>query len=160
MSRVLLWVTLGYASCVWDCSINPVDARWPSATAVFLLLLAMRVPQHSQWGAGLCGLVLDAAQGGPLGLRVLAGVVLTAFACRMGIGRQGTKWPRMTLLVVLVSAGWLAIPQLVTWGLSVTTTLGNAEVYQALAYRTVSTTLVTLAIWSLIRIGTPPVDDR
>jgi hypothetical protein len=146
MIRLFIWAALGYVSCVWDCSCSPLHARWPSATAVFILLLAMRYPRCSVWGAGGCGLVMDAAQGGPLGPRVLAGVLIATLAGYFRIGHAETKWPRVALLVFIFSTGWLLAPVwagIPDWG--------SAGITPAIVLQAVSTTLVTLAIRSLLR---------
>ncbi len=150
MIRLIAWTALGYASCVWDCSCSPVHDRWPSATGVFILLLSMREPRHCVWAAAACGLVMDAGQGGPLGLRVLAGVLIATLTCATEIGKAETKWTRVALFVFLMSLGWLLVPRLAHFG-SDGLSWGGAAWNQTLVMQAVSTTLVTLAIRSLLR---------
>lgn len=149
MIRFIVWSALGYASCVWDCSCSPEHTRWPSATAVFILLLAMREPRYSVWAAGICGLVMDAAQGGALGPRVLAGVLMATTARSFRINHAETNWLRVALLVLILSVGWLLAPGLAHF---------RSGVYaiwdQTLVLRAVSTTLVTLALRSLLKPST------
>lgn len=148
MIRFIVWSALGYASCVWDCSCSPEYVRWPSATAVFVLLLAMREPRYAVWGAGTCGLAMDAAQGGPLGPRVLAGVLIVTLAGHFQLGHIETRWFRVALSVFILSTMWLLAPELTPqrW----VTTAGTITIWdQPLLYQAMSTTLVTLAIRSL-----------
>lgn len=148
MIRFIVWLALGYASCVWDCSCSPEYVRWPSATAVFILLLAMREPWHAGWGAGVCGLVIDAAQGGPLGPRVLAGVLIATLAGHFQLGHIETRWFRVAICVFILSALWLLVPGLTPhrW----INATGAVTIWdQPLLYQAMSTTLVTLAIRSL-----------
>ena len=101
MGPAFLWLALGYASCVWDSASSPLDPRWPSATGVFILLLAMRLPRFGPWGAALCGLTLGAAHGGPLGPRVIAAVIATALAGHLQLGRTEISWVRATLVTAI-----------------------------------------------------------
>lgn len=149
MIRFIVWLALGYASCVWDCSCNPEHVRWPSATAVFVLLLAMREPRYAIWGAGICGLAIDAAQGGVLGPRMLAGVVLATLASALRISHAETSWLRVALLVFVLSLGWLLAPGLANFR------SGTFAAWdQTIVFRAVSTTLVTLALRSLLKPAT------
>ncbi len=146
MIRLIAWAVLGYASCVWDCSCSPEHARWPSATAVFILLLATREPRHCVWAAGLCGLVMDAAQSGVLGPRVLAGVFMATLASSFRLSQAETKGLGVALLVYILSLGWLLAP-----GLAHFKSGASAIWDQTLILRAVSTTLVTLALRSILR---------
>jgi cell shape-determining protein MreD len=153
MGPALLWFTFGYASCVWDCSSSPLDPRWPSATGVFVVLLAMRVPQFSIWGAALCGLVMDAAQGDWLGPRVVAGVIAAAFASHANLGRSETHWSRAAFVSLAAIALWLAAPHLPAGVRG----MPHTELWTlapSLATTTLSTALVVLAI----RYFTLPAD--
>lgn len=146
MIRLIVWTALGYASCVWDSSCSPEHVRWPSATAVFVLLLAMREPRYAIWGAGACGLAMDAAQGGVLGPRVLAGVVIATLASGFRIDHAETSWLRVAVLAFVLSWAWLLAPGLANFR------SGAFAVWdQTLVLRAVSTTLVTLALRSLLK---------
>lgn len=147
MGHAIFWLGLGYASCVWDCSSNPVDTRWPSATGVFVLLMALRSPRFSLCGAALCGLILDAAHGGPLGPRVIAGVIANGLACQWGISRAETSWVRAAVVTAAAIAIWLAAPAL-------SSELNRSDAWAAftsIAMKTFSTSLISLAIRSVIR---------
>ena len=150
MGPALLWFALGYMSCVWDCSVSPLDPRWPSATGVFILLFAMRVPRFSVWGAALCGLVLDATHGGPLGPRVLAGVIATAFASHWGVGRTETNWSRTILITVDAVVIWLTVPILLA-GLDRLSQSHGWAMSRSIAATTLSTSLMVFVIRSMIR---------
>jgi len=150
MILAFLWAALGYASCVWDFSCNPEHSRWPSATGVFILLLAMRHPRYGIWGAAACGLFMDAGQGGLLGPRVLAGVAIAAVAGYSEIGRAETKWPRVALLVFVLSFVWISAPKM-DHTKSRMSAWANAIIDQEIVLQAVSTALVTLAIRSLLR---------
>ncbi len=145
MGHALLWFALGYASCVWDCSVSPSDPRWPSATGVFVVLLAMRVPRHGVWGAALCGLAMDAAHGGALGPRVLAGAIAAAVVSHTNLGRTGIHWSRAAFVSVMVIALWLAAPLVPTW-LSGVPHTDPWALAPSLGTTTLSTALVVLAI--------------
>lgn len=150
MGATLLWLALGYASCVWDCSSSPLDPRWPSATGVFIVLLAMRVPRYGLWGAALCGLILDAANGGPLGPRVIAGIIATALTSRLQLGRTETGWVRAMLVIAAAIGLWLAaplVPVFIAGGIN----SHSWALTQSLATTTASTTLVVLTIRSIMR---------
>lgn len=150
MIRFIVWSALGYASCVWDCSCSPEHARWPSAAAVFILLLSMREPRFCVWGSAACGLVMDAGQGGALGPRVLAGVLIATLAGYFKIGHAETNSIRVTPLVLIFSLGWLLAPGLVH--LTTIASAGLATIWdRTAALQAVSTTLVTLALRSLLR---------
>lgn len=150
MIRFLLWSALGYASCVWDSSCSPEHSRWPSATAVFILLLSTREPRYGLWGAAACGLVMDAAQGGLLGPRVVTGVLIATLVGYAQIGHTEAKWLRGAVLVFLFSAGWLLAPRMADLKTG-TPGWGSAGFDQSVILQSVSTTLVTLAIRSLLR---------
>lgn len=148
MGHAFFWLALGYASCVWDCSSHPQDPRWPSATGVFILLLAMRSPRFSLWGAALCGLILDAAHGGPLGPQVIAGVIATALARHLQLGRAESGWVRATIVIATAIAIWLAAPRVplfITSGIN----SNSWALAQPIATMTLSTTLIVLAIRSI-----------
>ena len=146
MGPVLLWFALGYASCVWDCSSSPLDPRGPSATGVFVVLLAMRVPQFGLWGAALYGLVMDAAHGGPLGPRVLAGVIAMVVVSYTKIAKTETHWILAVLISITAVGLWLAAPlTTLTWGDAVSDPERGIRA-QALAMTTLSTTLVVMAL--------------
>jgi cell shape-determining protein MreD len=157
MGSALLWLALGYASCVWDCSSSPLDPRWPSAAGVFVVSLAMRVPRFGLWGAVLFGLVLDAAHGGPLGPRVVAGVLAAAAVSHAHLGHMETRWWRV--------AG-VSFAAITLWVLTPLVAAGNGNLWepsrrmwdQPLVVSALSMTLIVLAIWSLIR--PPEFADR
>ncbi len=147
MWSALLWFALGYTSCVWDCASSP---RWPSATGVFVVFMAMRVPRWSLWGAALCGLVLDAAHGGPLGPRVLAGVLVTAWVSQAHLDRTETGWPRALGVSIAAMALWSMAQFAATNGAGVSGP--NRDMWpQSLALTTVSSTLIVMALWRLTR---------
>ena len=150
MGPAFLWLALGYASCVWDCASSPLGPRWPSATGIFILLLVIQMPRVGLWGAALCGLILDAAHGGPLGPRMIAGVIATALASHLQLGRAETGWVRAILVSATANALWLGaplIPRFLAGGIS----SSSWALTQSLATTTVSTTLIVLAIRSVIR---------
>jgi cell shape-determining protein MreD len=150
MARTLLWIALGYVSCLWDCSAGFHDPRWPSATGVFLALLVMQWPKCGLWGAALCGLVLDAAHGGILGPRVLGGVIATSVVSHFGLHRSDTRWPRSVCLIVSLIALWLAVP-LITAGVTGSLHFNHWTLAQSIATTTLSTTLIVLAVRVMMR---------
>ena len=148
MGWALLWGVLGYFSCVWDCSGYSLSSRWPSATGAFVVLLAMHAPRASLWGAVLCGLVMDAAHGGPLGLRVLAGVIVASYVTLSPTDREEPHWTRVAIVTFAAVAVWLGTP-LVAELSSGGSHWGAWELAQSIATSSLSTTLVTLAICRL-----------
>ncbi len=150
MGRALLWMTLGYLSCLWDCSAGFHDSRWPSATGVYLALLVMQWPQYGLWGAALCGLVLDAAHGGVLGPRVLGGVTATSFASHLGLHRSETRWPRAAFIIATAIAIWLVVP-LITADVRGDLHFNLWTQAQSIATTTLSSTIIVLAILVLVR---------
>ncbi len=150
MGGTLLWIALGYVSCVWDCSSHTPDSRGPSATGVYILLLAMRAPRYGVLGAALCGLLLDAAQGGPLGGRVVTGVIGVALASHWRIQLPQTHWSRVVLIAVFTTAGWVATPHISNWVTGLSSTPGW-PLAQSVTLTTLLTTLVVLGIRSATR---------
>lgn len=155
MGRSLLWIALGYVSCLWDCSARFPDPSWPSATGVFMVLLVMQWPKCGLWGATLCGLVLDAAHGGALGTRVLAGVIATSLASHFGLHRAETRWPRAAYIIATAITIWLAAP-LLSAGIRGDLQFNHWTVAQSIVTTTLSSTLIVLAICALV--GTERVD--
>ncbi len=149
MGRTLLWMTLGYVSCLWDCSAGLHDSRWPSATGVYLTLLVMLWPKCGLWGAAICGLVLDAAHGGVLGSRVLGGVTATSLACHFSLHRAEIRWPRAAFSIATAIAIWLAAP-LLTGGVRGDLQFNRWTQAQSIATTTLSSTLIVLAICALV----------
>ena len=150
MGHALWWIALGYASCVWDCASSPSDPRWPSATGGCVVLMALRVPRWGLWGAALCGLVLDAAHGGPLGPRVLAGVLVTALVSQAHLDRAETSWPRALGVFLAAMALWSMAPFAATVGAVVSVPIRVLQA-QSLALSTISSTLIVMALWRLTR---------
>lgn len=144
MGAALWWLILGYMSCAWDCSSSPHDPRWPSATGLFVVLLAMRVPRFSLWGAALCGLVMDAANGGPLGPRVLAGVLMAALVSHAKLGEAETCWPTALLVSMVAITLWLVVPLVASSGGSM-----SSFDLRAQSQSCVTTTLIVLALRSV-----------
>lgn len=154
MGRALLWIVMGYACCLWDTSARIHDLLWPSATGVYLALLVMREPRYGLWGGAICGLVLDAAQGGTLGPRVWGGVLSTSLASHLGLHRAETHWLRILSIVALASVIWLFVPRLFSERLN-TIPLLSWSLAQSMATTTLSTALVVLALRRLI----PPLGE-
>lgn len=149
MGRALLWIVVGYACCLWDCSASIHGPLWPSATGAYIVLLMMLEPRYGLWGAAICGLVLDAAQGGTLGPRVWAGVLSTSVASHFGLHRTETRWPRIISIVATASTLWLLAP-LLSSELRNSIPFQPWSLAQSLATTTLSTTLLVLAIRRLI----------
>ncbi len=150
IGRALLWMTLGYLSCLWDCSAGWHDSRWPSATGVYLTLLVMQWPKSGLWGAALCGFVLDAAHGGVLGPRVIGGVLATSFACHLGLQQSETRWPRAVCLIASFIALWLVVPLIIA-GVRGDLHINHWTMAQSIATTTLSSTFIVLAIRVLVR---------
>lgn len=150
MGRALFWMTLGYVSCLWDCSASMNDSRWPSATGAYLTLLVTFSPQYGLWGAALCGLVLDAAHGGVLGPRVIGGVIATSLVSHFGLQRAETRWPRAVCLIASGIALWLVVP-LITARVRGDLHINHWTQAQSIATTTLSSTLIVLALRVLVR---------
>jgi hypothetical protein len=91
---------------------------------------------------------MDTAHGGPLGPRVLAGVIATAVVSHAKLGLAETRWPIAVLVSVAAMALWLAVPLASSWGDGVTGP-DRWLLVQSWGTTTLSTTLIMLAIRSL-----------
>lgn len=149
MWRILCWGIAAYAVIAWDTSCHPLHVRWPSMTAIYLVLMTRWAPKFGPWGGGLCGLIHDAASGGRIGLRLISATIAMNLAQHgMRAGSAESPWKQI-LLVSASICSWLVLPVALELAL---TGVNSAEIprqLSPLSVKSISTILMTLVILTI-----------